>query len=120
LISEPAWWVGEAGPDHVSIVGNRIVAECKYGSFPVIIEKIEASSSLVCHWASSFPGEEPIEGKGTCLTFALVPSQSGTLLSVTETGFAHLDASETEQGQFYNENTSGWTMQLNAVKQKAE
>ena len=60
LISQPAWWVGDApGHDKVQVDGSRIVAEtAKYGTFPVLIERIDPPNYLACRWASSFPGED--------------------------------------------------------------
>ena len=37
LISQPAWWVGDApGPDKVQVNGSRVVADTKYGEVPCI------------------------------------------------------------------------------------
>ena len=36
LISQPAWWVGDApGPDKVQVDGSRVVADTKYGQFGI-------------------------------------------------------------------------------------
>ncbi|RYL95728.1 hypothetical protein EWI07_00695 [Sporolactobacillus sp. THM7-4] len=119
-VSVPAWWAGEQGPDHVTIDGNRAVAECKYGRFPVLIETTNAPSSIVCRWASSYPGEEPKKGNSTIVEFNLEPENGGTQLKVTESGFAHLDAPESEQIRFFEENSEGWKIMLNVIKDRSQ
>ncbi|MCO7175354.1 SRPBCC domain-containing protein [Sporolactobacillus kofuensis] len=120
LVSTPAWWVGDQGPDHVTVDGRRLVADCTYGRFPVLIEDIEAPTTLVCRWASAHPGEEPIEGNSTLIAFHLRSENDGTRLSVREKGFAHLDVTEGQQVRSFKENIKGWEWQLNVIKQKAE
>lgn len=119
LVSKPAWWVGEQGPDHVTIDGNYAVATCKYGDFPVITVKKSAPDYLEYRWASSFPGKEPTEGKGTLVTFSLTSEKGGTWLRVVETGFAGLDATPIERRKFCEENNEGWAQMLNLIKSRA-
>lgn len=119
LISAPAWWVGERGPDHVTVDGNRAVATCKYGKFPVLTVKKEAPELLECRWASSFPGREPTEGNGTRVTFRLTEEKGGTWLSVVETGFSELDAMPADRRKFYKENSAGWAQMLDLIRSRA-
>lgn len=120
LVSRPAWWVGEEGPDHVEIDGNRVVATCKYGDFPVLTEKVDAPTYLACRWASSYPGEEPKEGNSTLVEFSLAPENGGTRLRVVETGFAYLNASETERRKFFEDNTQGWVQMFDYIHHQAK
>ncbi|WP_035322937.1 SRPBCC domain-containing protein [Peribacillus kribbensis] len=121
LVSQPAWWVGDApGPDKVEVDGSRIVADTKYGRFPVLIEKSEAPHYLACRWASSFPGEEPKEGNSTLIEFSLVPKNGGTNLQVTESGFSQLAVSDEKQRTFFKENVNGWGIQIEALRKQAE
>ncbi|MDN4074367.1 MULTISPECIES: SRPBCC domain-containing protein [Fictibacillus] len=121
LINQPAWWVGDApGPDRVQVDGNRVVAETKYGKFPVLIEQMDRPNCLACRWASSFPGEEPTEGNSTLVEFTLTEKDGGTLLKVVESGFSKLSVSELEQRKFLQGNVSGWLQQLEVLKKRAE
>ncbi|WAH36529.1 SRPBCC domain-containing protein [Alicyclobacillus dauci] len=121
LVNEPAWWVGDApGPNQVHVDGNRVLAETKYGNFPVVIERVDAPTYIACRWASSFPGEEPREGNSTLVEFTLIPEAGGTRLRVVESGFASLDASENGRHQAFDENTKGWSIQLDVLRQHAE
>lgn len=121
LVKEPAWWVGENGPDYVQIDGKRIVAETnKYGIFPVLIETVDPPSYIACRWASAFSGEEPRKGNSTRIEFSLTPENGGTRLRVVESGFAHLDAPENKRNEYLEENTEGWVQQLDRLKRQAE
>jgi uncharacterized protein YndB with AHSA1/START domain len=121
LINQPAWWVGDApGPDRVQVVGTRVVAETKYGNFPVLIEQIDQPTYLACRWASSFPGEEPREGNSTLVEFTLTEKEGGTLLKVVESGFSKLSVSERERRHFFQGNVKGWVQQLEVLQKRAE
>lgn len=121
LINQPAWWVGDApGPDRVKVDGTRVVAETKYGNFPVLIEQIDPPNYLACRWASSFPGEEPREGNSTLVEFTLTEKEGGTLLKVVESGFSKLSVSEREQRHFIQGNVKGWVQQLEVLQKRAE
>ena len=121
LISQPAWWVGDApGPDRVQVDGSRIVADTKYGKFTVLIEQEDSPNYLSCRWASSFPGEEPGEDNSTLVEFMLKEKDGGTWLSVVESGFSSLAVSEEEKHKFFKENVKGWIYQLETVRKLAE
>ncbi|MGP4060678.1 SRPBCC domain-containing protein [Halobacillus sp. H74] len=120
LVSDPAWWVGDApGPDKVKVAGSLIMADTKYGEFPVIIEKENPPSYLACRWASSFPGVEPKEGNSTMVEFMLKAEGGGTWLRVVESGFSSLTVSEEEQEKFFKGNVEGWKYQLEVLRKRA-
>ncbi|WP_099157076.1 SRPBCC domain-containing protein [Virgibacillus ndiopensis] len=121
LISQPARWVGDApGPDKVQVDGSRVVADTKYGQFPVLIEQSEPPNYLACRWASSFAGEEPKGENSTLVEFKLTSKDGGTLLRVVESGFSHLAVSEQERSKFFKGNVHGWEMQMEVLRKRAE
>ncbi|MEK3935577.1 hypothetical protein MKY41_09655 [Sporosarcina sp. FSL W7-1349] len=121
LISQPAWWVGDVpGPDKIQMDGLRVMADTKYGKFPVLIEQSEPLNYLACRWASPFPGEEPKEGNSTLVEFKLTPMNGGTILQVIESGFSTLALSEEDQIKFHKENDKGWEMQMEVIRKRAE
>lgn len=121
LVSQPAWWVGDApGPDKVQVDGTRVVAETKYGNFPILIEQVDPPNYLACRWASSFPGEEPQEGNSTLVEFILTAKDGGTWLRVVESGFSSLSVSEEKRRGFFEENLNGWAQQLEVLQKRAE
>lgn len=121
LISQPAWWVGDApGPDKVQVDGSRVVADTKYGQFPVLIEQSEPPNYLACRWSSSFPGEEPKGENSTLVEFKLTSKDGGTLLKLVESGFSQLAVSEQERRKFFKGNVHGWEMQMEVLRKSAE
>jgi uncharacterized protein YndB with AHSA1/START domain len=121
LVSQPAWWVGDApGPDKVEVDGTRVVAETKYGNFPVLIERIDPPNYIACRWASAFPGQEPREGNSTLVEFTLIPEAGGTRLRVVESGFANLTVPEDDRRKSFEGNVRGWGQQLDVLRQRAE
>ncbi|MDM5336217.1 SRPBCC domain-containing protein [Fictibacillus enclensis] len=121
IVNEPAWWVGDApGPNKVQVEGSRVVADTKYGKFPVIIEQVDPPNYLACRWASSFPGVEPREGNSTLVEFMLTEKDSGTMLSVIESGFSSLNVAQEEQRKFFDGNVEGWVYQLEVLRKRAE
>lgn len=121
LISEPAWWVGDApGPDRVHVEGTHVVAETRFGNFPVVVERVDPPNYLACRWASSYPGEEPGEGNSTLVEFTLTSEANGTVLRVAEGGFSKLTAAPDTRLKFFKENTEGWKQQLDYLRGRAE
>ncbi|MFY4777385.1 SRPBCC domain-containing protein [Metabacillus sp. RGM 3146] len=121
VISQPAWWVGDApGPDKVQADGSHVIAETKYGKFLVLIEQVDPPNYLACRWASSFPGEEPREGNSTLVEFMLTAKDGGTWLSVVESGFSSLAVPEEERHKFFKGNVKGWNQQLEALRKRVE
>ncbi|TGB03637.1 SRPBCC domain-containing protein [Halobacillus salinus] len=121
LISQPAWWVGDKpGPDKVQVDGSRVVADTKYGKFPVLIEQSEPPNYLACRWASSFPGEEPKRGNSTLVEFKLTSKVEGTVLRVVESGFSNLAATEEEKRKYFKGNVQGWEMQMEVLRKRAD
>ena len=121
LISQPAWWVGDApGPDKVQVNGSRVVADTKYGKFPVLIEQSEPPNYLACRWASSFPGEEPKGGNSTLVEFKLTSKDEGTVLRVVESGFSLLTATEEEKREYFKGNVQGWEMQMDVLRKRVD
>lgn len=119
LVREPAWWVGDApGPNRVHVDGMRVVAETRFGNFPVLIEKIDPPNNIACRWASSFPGEEPVEGNSTLVEFILTSEANGTLIRVVESGFTKLSTTEDNRIKFIRGNTEGWKQQFDYLQQR--
>lgn len=121
LVSQAAWWVGDPSDDnHVEVDGTRAVADTRYGVFPVLIERTEAPNYLACRWASSFPGEEPSEGKSTLVEFTLTAESCGTRLRIVESGFAKLTGPDDARRKAFDDNTYGWGQQLSILQQRVE
>jgi uncharacterized protein YndB with AHSA1/START domain len=53
-------------------------------------------------------GEDAVEGNSLLVTFELVPSGNGTLLTMTETGFREMGWEVAVLEQQYQEHVHGW------------
>lgn len=62
---------------------------------------------FVFRWTHS-PGEEAVAGNSLLVTFDLVPTASGTLLRMTETGFREMGWEAAVLEEAYREHVAGW------------
>jgi len=124
LVTRPGWWVPtevEAPVDRTP--GHQTVREsAKWGRFAVEVVRIEPRTYAAFRWASQFPGEELAPGKTTLIEFTVAQKEPGQGVTVTvvETGFAALDATEAERKAGFDANTEGWGMELAGLKERAE
>lgn len=70
-------------------------------------------------WASEFGGEALAPGKTTLVEFTLAETADGVEVTVAETGFATLVATEDVRLHGFAENSKGWVEML-AVLREAE
>jgi uncharacterized protein YndB with AHSA1/START domain len=86
----------------------------------VRVEKLEPPTYLAYRWASAFPGQELRDDNSTLVEFTLAAEGDKTRLSVVESGFASLVASLEVRDQAVKDNSGGWPVELEALKQRAE
>jgi uncharacterized protein YndB with AHSA1/START domain len=126
LVTEPGWWVpndvaGDASVPSGRTPGTVVVRESeKWGRFPVEVVELRPKSYAAFRWASTFPGAELGTGRTTLVEFNVTPTDDGVRVSVTESGFAQLDAPEEQKAQGVESNSDGWTDQLSALRNQAE
>jgi uncharacterized protein YndB with AHSA1/START domain len=122
LVSEPGWWVPSAvsAPvDHTP--GHQTVRESeKWGRFPVEVVRVEPKSYAAFRWASQFPGEDLTPGRTTLVEFRVDPLADAVRVTVVESGFAALDASDDIRRAGMEQNTEGWKLELASLRDRAE
>jgi uncharacterized protein YndB with AHSA1/START domain len=118
LVSKTGFWVGEVVHfDNTAGEGETVVIETdKYGSYPVLVSRLDAPRYAAYRWASAFPGEPPTDSNSTLVEFTLSEREDGVLLQFRESGFA----SVTGGIKKYEDNVEGWTFQLPALQTVAE
>ena len=122
LVTEPGWWV----PTDKEVTGERspgavVVREsAKYGRYTVEVVELNPRTYAAFRWASLFPGEEPTPGKATLVEFSLAETVGAVRVSVRESGFADLDASDEVKQSGLTSNTEGWRIELGDLGQRAE
>lgn len=122
LVTEPGWWVPSDSPvQGERSAGSVVVRESeKWGRFPVEVVELRPMSYAAFRWASSFPGEDLSAGRSTLIEFTVTPTDDGVLVSVVESGFAKLDATEEIKNQSLESNSGGWTQELDSLRTRAE
>jgi uncharacterized protein YndB with AHSA1/START domain len=125
LVTEPGWWIGDTDEDwprqRHSQGDLEIIDHPRYGRFPVSVETVDPQRHVAFRWASTFPGQDPVEGNSTIVEFWLSErEEGGTLVRVVESGFASLDAPEEVRDQSYEGNVKGWEQELGFLKRHAQ
>ncbi len=123
LVTEPGWWVPTDGPsaDTDRTPGHVVVRESqKWGRFPVEVVELRPMSYAAFRWASTFPGDDLAPGRSTLIEFTVTPSDDGVRVSVVESGFAGLAASDEVKAKGIESNSDGWTDQLASLGRRAE
>ncbi|PZS31605.1 MAG: polyketide cyclase [Pseudonocardiales bacterium] len=123
LVTEPGWWApSDAAPVETERTpGTVVVRESeKWGRFPVEVVALRPKSYAAFRWASTFPGEDLAPGRTTLIEFAVTPTDDGALVSVIESGFSQLDASDDVKANGFESNSGGWTEELASLRTRAE
>lgn len=79
-----------------------------YDNVEAVIDVVESPNRFSFRWESI--RDTPVEEASTLVEFVLEPVGTGTRLTLVESGFATLP--ETAYEQRYNDNSSGWTVEL--------
>jgi len=118
LVSKTGFWVGEQVHfDVEASEGETVVIDTdKYGSYPVLVTRLDAPRYAAYRWASAFPGESPTDSNSTLVEFTLSEREDGVLLQFRESGFAGITGGIKK----YEDNVEGWTHQLAALQSVAE
>jgi uncharacterized protein YndB with AHSA1/START domain len=122
LVSEPGWWVPSVAVtpvDHAP--GHQVVRETeKCGRFPVEVVRVEPKTYAAFRWASHMPGADLGPGNTTLVEFVVRPVGGTVEVTVTESGFASVDAPAAVREQAWKDNTGGWESELADLRERAE
>jgi uncharacterized protein YndB with AHSA1/START domain len=122
LVSEPGWWVPSEVPvEPDRTPGHRAVRKsARWGSFVVEVVRMEPRRYASFRWASTFPGEQPEEGKSTLVEFFVTERDGAVEVRLVESGFAGLDLPADRQAAAHQDNTGGWREELASLTTRAE
>jgi uncharacterized protein YndB with AHSA1/START domain len=102
-LGEGAGATGELAWDGSDTTGAMVV--------PITVVKAEPPRLFSFRWV--YPGDEVATATNSLLvTFELVPSQAGTVLKLTETGFREMGWEVAVLEEQYREHCVGWAMYL--------
>lgn len=121
LVTEPGWWVPSDVPvDPVRTPGHVAIREsAEWGRFPVEVVELRPMTYAAFRWASLFPGDDLAPGRSTLVEFTLDLVGDGVRVSVLESGFARLEATDELRTRGFRSNSDGWTAELTSFRNRA-
>jgi uncharacterized protein YndB with AHSA1/START domain len=122
LVTEPGWWVPTNTPVPIDRTpGSVTVRESeKWGRYPVQVVQLDPQTYAAFRWASTFAGAELQPDNTTLVEFRVEPVGDTVSVTVVESGFANLPASEDVRAAGYASNSDGWTQELASLKERSE
>lgn len=99
------WWPDDARYEPTPGSAGEISFGDKVVPFTVV--DVQPPRLFSFRWAND-PGQTAAQGNSFLVTFDLVPSDGGTLLRMTETGFRERGWTEAAAQQEYEDHIKGW------------
>lgn len=121
VVTEPEHvgaWFGDSAAIDLRPGGEAVLTWDEHGSFRARVEKVEPPHTFSFRWARPADAE-PGPANSTLVEFNLSEEGEGTRLRVVESGFAELDGSEDEKAKHVKENTRGWKLELDDLREYA-
>jgi uncharacterized protein YndB with AHSA1/START domain len=104
------WWPDDADYEAVAGSDGEIVFGDRDDGGTVVsfsVMEVDPPRSFTFRWTHP-AGERAVRGNSLLVTFELVPSGTGTLLKLTETGFRELGWDVEQVEAEYREHEAGW------------
>jgi uncharacterized protein YndB with AHSA1/START domain len=106
------WFPDRAALEPVAVGATGTFAWDDYGTQPVIVEALDAPTSISYRWGNETPGSAAVDpDHSTVFTFTLAEVAGGTRLTVTETGFETL----ADPAAGLESNRGGWNFELDEL-----
>jgi uncharacterized protein YndB with AHSA1/START domain len=130
VVSIPGWWVNDGSGLELSLIervteDRAIVHHPTHGD--IAVERVEADPPrrAAFRWVVSGADGRGVDAADdqllhTRVVLTLTPEDGGTLLSVTESGFAAAAVSEQVRRHAYEGNTEGWEIELGLARAHVE
>jgi uncharacterized protein YndB with AHSA1/START domain len=126
VISQPEhvrqWWGAESDVQPSAGASGELVwadgDNPRAHATPMTVVAAEPPRVFTFRWTHP-QGEEPVDGNSLLVTFELVPSGSGTLLRLTETGFRERGWEAAVLEAQYAEHATGWDRFVPAIAEYA-
>jgi uncharacterized protein YndB with AHSA1/START domain len=113
-------WFGNAGAEVDLRPGGALKLVWRDGdrvdTVHGVVEKVDRPHLFAYRWARP-PATEPRTGNSTLVEFTLTADGTGTRLRVVESGFRELEASEQECADHAADNTKGWQLELDELRE---
>ncbi len=119
LVAEPGWYINDGTiVDHqIEVDGAMsVVRDPVHGEFTFRTEELDPPRYAAFRWLSTTTPTTTAEPESTLVEFWIEDrSEGGVTLRVVESGFASLAVPELEQRKKFDENTTGWEVELKAA-----
>ena len=122
LVTEPGWWVPTDVPTPAERTPGKVVVREseKYGRYPVEVVELRPMTYAAFRWAPAFAGQDLAPGRTTLVEFTLTPQDDRVEVTVLESGFAELDASDEVKAQGVESNSGGWDLEMASLRDRSE
>jgi uncharacterized protein YndB with AHSA1/START domain len=89
-------------------------------TLPARIVTVDRPHVFSYRWAMAYPGAEPTEDNSTLVEFRLTRDGDGTVLRVTESGFAHVPIPAERAYAGREAHSQGWPFYIDQIRRRAE
>jgi uncharacterized protein YndB with AHSA1/START domain len=86
-----------------------------HGVYRARVETVEPPRTFAFRWVLH-DGEEPVDGGSTLVVMTLTPTETGTRLTVVESGFSDLSWPEHERARYAGQNADGWIREFDELR----
>jgi uncharacterized protein YndB with AHSA1/START domain len=119
VLTEPkhvAGWFSDSAEIDLRPGGEATFDWQQHGPARAWVERVEPPRNFAYRWVRAV-GEEQRQDNSTLVEFTLVAEGDHTRLRVVETGFRELDWSEDKMARYAGENTQGWQLELDELRE---
>ncbi|AWK70680.1 SRPBCC family protein [Rhodococcus oxybenzonivorans] len=109
-----AQWFGQQAEIDLAVGGRAEFTWDGHGTSRAIVTEVDEPNCFGFRWAAD-RDTDPVEGNSTLVRFTLAEHESGTELTVTETGFDTLDRDADARNQQREGNIQGWHAELDEL-----
>jgi uncharacterized protein YndB with AHSA1/START domain len=121
IVTEPrhvARWFSDEAEIDLRPGGAMLLTWHGHGAYRGRVEAIEPPHRFAFRWLRR-EDNEPGAGTSTLVEFTLVREGARTRLRVVESGFQELRWAEEDKARYADENTHGWVLELNELRDYA-
>lgn len=116
LVSEPGWFVNDKRITEHQIERDGDVSYVEdpvQGRVAFRTVALDKPTYAAFRWHID---ADDLSSSATLVEFRLTPTESGTLLQVTESGFESLDEPEVNRRSRFDDHSGGWTFELGLAR----
>ena len=121
IVTEPchvARWFSDEAQIDLRPGGAMLLTWHGHGTYRGRVEAVEPPHRFAFRWVRR-EDDEPGEGTSTLVEITLAGEGPRTRLRVIETGFQRLTWAEEDKARYADENSQGWTHELNQLRDYA-